>query len=180
MAGEKLLRANVTILAAYPEAFADPAAPTAAELNDQFAYGTNEDAMVFNISCAILDDYTLNMTDSDTDDSMSICDIGNVSSPTFQNYEASLDGFRDRSVTDNGVFNVFFDLFKGVDRPFILIKRLGKANNATFLTDGSDVISEYSVITDYPVDLVEDNTMLKFGARFKTTGDVNVNYSVVA
>jgi hypothetical protein len=179
MAGEKLLRANVQILAAYPEAFADLASPTAAELNDQFAFGTNEDALVFNISCAILDDYTLNMTDSETDDSISICDIGNVSTPTFYNYEASLDGFRDRSVTDNGVFNLFFDLFKGVDRPFVLIKRIGKGQNATYLTNGSDVVSMFSVNTDYPIDLVEDNTMLQFGARFKTTGDVNINYSVV-
>ena len=79
MAFQKLLRANVGIWAAYPEAFEDPENPTAAELNDWFEYGTNEDAMVFNISCAILDDYTLNMADSDTDDSMSICDIGTVS-----------------------------------------------------------------------------------------------------
>src|SRR5688572_15995544 len=98
--GNKLLRANVGIYAAYPEAFANPATPTAAELNAQFVYTTTETNMVFNISCAVLDDYTLNMSDSDTDDSLSICDVGNVESPTFQNYEASLDGFRDKTVTD--------------------------------------------------------------------------------
>lgn len=180
MANEKLLRANVTILAAYPEAFADPANPTAAELNDQFAYGTNEDAMVFNISCAILDDYTLNQTDSETDDELSICDIGNVSTPTFYNYEASLDFFRDKVPTANGVFNLAWRLFRGPDRPFWLIKRLGKPQNETFATDGSDVISMYGVETDIPIDIVEDTTNLKFGARFKTTGDVNINYSVEA
>src|SRR5690625_6940169 len=83
----KMLRGYVTIWAAYPEAFANPAEPTAAEIN-------NED-LVFNISCAIEDSYTLNMVGSDTDDSISICDIGDVQTPTFQNYEASLDGFRD-------------------------------------------------------------------------------------
>lgn len=182
MANEKLLRGNVTILAAYPEAFADPTAPTAAELNDQFAYTTNEDAMVFNISCAILDDFTLNQSDSETDDELTICDIGNVSSPTFYNYEASLDFLRDKSTTDNGVFNLAWRLFRGADRPFWLIKRIGKANqpSAPFLTDGSDVISMYGVETDLPVDVVEDNSNLKFGARFKTTGDVNINYSVEA
>jgi hypothetical protein len=164
MANEKLLRGNVSILAAYPEAFADLAAPTAAELNDVFAYTTNEDAMVFDISCAVLDDYTLNMSDSETDDELSICDIGNVSTPTFYNYEASLA----------------WRLFRGADRPFILIKRIGKEQGATFLTDGSDVISMYGVETDIPVDVVEDNTNLKFGARFKTTGDININYSVVS
>lgn len=38
MANEKLLPANVTLLLAYPEAFADPAEPTAAELNAQFNF----------------------------------------------------------------------------------------------------------------------------------------------
>lgn len=178
MAFQKLLRANVGIYAYYPEAFEDAANPTVAELNDLFAYSTNEDALGFNISCAILDDYTLNMTDSDTDDSLSICDIGNVSTPTFQNYEASLDGFRDRSVTDNGVFNLFFDLFKGVDRPFILVKRIGYAQDAPFAV--GQTISMYGVNTDYPIDLVDDNTMLQLGARFKPTGDVNINYEVAA
>lgn len=175
---QKLLRANVTILAAYPEAFADPANPTAAELNDQFVYGTNEDAMVFNISCSILDDYTLNMADSDTDDSMSICDIGNVSSPTFANYEVSLDHFRDRDVDANGVFNMAFDIFKGPDRPFYIIKRIGYAQNAAFAA--GQTISMYGVDTDFPVDLVEDNTMLQFGSRFKPNGNLNINYELAA
>lgn len=178
MAFQKLLRGNVKIVAAYPENFADPTAPTAAELNDLFVYGTNEDAKVFDISCAILDDYTLNMTDSDTDDSLSICDIGNVSTPTFANYEASLDFFRDRSVTDNGVFNLAFDLFKGPDRPFYLIKRIGPAQSAAFAV--GQTISMYGVNTDFPVDLVEDNTMLQFGGRFKPSGDLNINYTIAA
>lgn len=178
MSFQKLLRANVGIWAAYPEAFADPENPTVAELNDQFVFGTNEDAMVFNISCAILDDYTLNMADSDTDDSMSICDIGNVSTPTFANYEASLDFFRDRSLSDNGVFNLARRLFMGPDRPFWLIKRIGYSQSEAFAE--GQTISMYGVNTDFPVDLVEDNTMLQFGARFKPNGNININYEVAA
>lgn len=178
MAFQKVLRGNVKIVAAYPEAFADPAAPTAAELNDLFAYSTNEDGMVFDVSCAILDDYTLNMTDSDTDDTLSICDIGNVETPTFANYEASLDGFRDEVVTDNGVYNLFFDIFKGVDRPFYLIKRIGVAQSALFAI--GHTISMYGVTTDYPVDLVDDNAQLQFGARFKNTGELLTNYQIAA
>jgi len=178
MAFEKVLRGNVTILLAYPQAFADPTAPTSAELNDQFAYTTNEDAMVFNVSCAILDDYTLNMTDSDTDDSMSICDIGNVSNPTFQNYEGSLDGFRDKDVDDNGVFNLFRDLTLGPDREFYIIKRIGFASTDAFAA--GQTISMYGFTTDFPVDLVEDNAMLKHGARFKPNGNLNINYELAA
>lgn len=181
VAGVKLLRGNVTVLAAYPEAFADPENPTAAELNDQFAYGTNEDAMVFNVSCAITDDgYTAAVTDSETDDTRTICDIGQVNNPTFTTYDVSLDALRDKSVTDNGVFNLFFDLFKGVDRPFWIITRIGKTNTAPFATDGSDVIKMFGVNTDNPIDVVEDNALIRFGARFKNTGDVNINYRVEA
>lgn len=178
MAFEKVLRGNVTILLAYPEAFANPEAPTAAELNDQFDYSTNADAMVFNVSCAILDDYTLNMTDSDTDDSVSICDIGNVSSPTFQNYEGSLDGFRDKAVDDNGVFNLFRDLTLGPDRELYVIKRIGYASTDAFAP--GQTVSMYGFNTDFPVDLVEDNAMLKHGARFKPNGNLNINYELAA
>lgn len=178
MAFQKLLRANVFIGAYYPEAFASMATPTAAELNDLFVYTSNEDALGFNISCAISDDYTLNMADSDTDDSMTICDIGNVTNPTFQNYEASLEGFRDRSLTDNGVFNLFYNLFKGVDRPIILVKRIGYPQSTLFAVGQN--VSLYSFNTDYPVDGVDDGSMLTLGARFKPTGDISINYVIAS
>ena len=167
---QKMLRGNVTIVAAAPEAFADSAAPTAAELN-------NAD-LVWNISCAITDDYTLNQAESDTDDSRSICDIGSVATPTFYNYEASLDGFRDADVEADGVYNLFRDLFRAPDVPYVLIKRIGGANNKPF--EAGDVISMYEVNTDFPVDLVEDGSPIRFGARFKPTGNLNLNHEVAA
>lgn len=181
MAGnEKLLRGSVTILLAYPEAFANPAAPTAAELNAIFVYTSNESAKVFDVSCATLDDYTMNMADPETDDTMTVCDIGQVSTPTFDNYEVSLDFLRDSSVTANGVFNLARDLTLTPDRPFWAIKRIGKAQGATFLTNGSDVISMFGVTTDNPINLVEDNSLLKHGARFKNTGEININKAVTS
>jgi hypothetical protein len=177
----RMLRGNVTVLAAYPEAFASAAAPTAAELNDQFVYSTGEDNMVFNISCAIPDDgLTAHITDSDTDDTRTLCDLGQVKNPTFTTYEVSLDALRDSSVTDNGIFNLFFDLFKSPDRPFWIIVRIGKSNTAPFLTDGSDVITLFGVNTDNPNDIVEDGGLIKFGARFKNNGATYINYRVVS
>ena len=66
MANDKLLRGNVTVLLAYPEYAVYPLAPTAAELNAQFAWSptASQANMVFNVSCATADDYTLNQTDS--------------------------------------------------------------------------------------------------------------------
>lgn len=179
MSDIKLLRGNTTVIAAYPEAFANPRTPTVAELNNQFVYGTNIDAMAFNISCAIVDDaFTANVTDSDTDDTRTLCDVGQVQNPTFQTYEVSLDALRDKSVTDAGVFNLFFNLFKGLDRPYYIVTRIGKANTAPFAI--GDDVKIFGVTTDNPIDIVDDNAMIQFGARFKNTGFVVVNYRLTA
>ena len=170
MANRKVLRGNVRIVAAYPEAFADPANPTADELNDT--------DFVKDISCAIEDGYTLNMTDSDTSDSRSICDIGQVETATFENYEASLDGFRDEDPEAVGYYNTFFNLFKAPDVPFILIKRIGVDQTEPFSI--GDVISMYAVETDYPEDIIEDGSEIMLGARFRASGGLNVNYEVVS
>ena len=165
----KVLRGNTAIYAYEEGAFADPAAPTVAELNGPLGY---------DISCAISDDYTLNMAESDTDDSRSICDIGTVATPTFQNYEASLDGFRDLDTTAAGVFNLFRDLFRAPDLPYILVKRIGPAQADAFAT--TQIISMFDVNTDIPIDVVEDGSPIMFGARFTANGNVNVNYTVAA
>lgn len=172
---EKMLRGNVTVLAAYPEAFANPETPTSDELNNLFVYDTSEDGLVFNISCAITDDsYSINVTDSDTDDTRTICQIGQVQNPTFQNYEVSFDTLRDQDLMAKGVFNLAFELFKAPDRPFWIITRIGESNTTPFAV-GQD-IKMFGVTTDNPVDVVEDNSVIKFGPRFKNTGDLLVNY----
>lgn len=48
-----------------------------------------------NISCAVTTGYTLNATDSDTDDTTTICDAANVETPTFKNYEGNLTLIRE-------------------------------------------------------------------------------------
>src|SRR5690625_5751311 len=47
-----------------------------------------------NISCAIVTGSTLNPTDSDTDDTRSICDEGNVATPPYDTNEGNLPSFR--------------------------------------------------------------------------------------
>ena len=82
-----------------------------------------------NISCAIVRGYTLNPTDSDTDDSASICDSGNVENRLYDNYEGELTAFRDADILDNtSVFNLAFNYFLNPDRRFWVIRRLGKKN----------------------------------------------------
>lgn len=164
----KMLRPNVGIYVAASDAFANWAAPTLTEITSA--------TKVFNISPAVTDDYTLNMTDSESDTSLAIVDNADVQTPTYYNYEASLDGFRDENLTATSVYNRFRDLFSTPDVKYYLIKRIGKPHNAAFEAD--DLVSIYGVKTDFPVDLVGDGEMIRLGARFLTTGEVAVNVPV--
>jgi len=166
----KLLRGHVKIVAVEYDAIANPAAPTSAELNSaSFAY---------DISCAVLDDYTLNFTDSDTDDTLTVCDIGNTSTRTFVNYEAELTGLRDADISDSAsVYNTFFKLFMAPDVKYWLVKRIGPAQAANFAA--GDSVSLYSVSTDYPTNNAEDGSMLSMTANFKSLGDYNQNYTLL-
>ena len=170
MAATKMLRPNVGLYVATSDAFADWTAPTLTEITDA--------TKVFNISPAVTDDYTLNMTDSDADTSLSIIDNADVQTPTYNNYEASLDGFRDANLSATSVYNKFRDLFDTADVKYYLIKRVGKTHDAAFAE--GDEISIYGVKTDFPIDLVGDGEMVRMGARFLTTGEVKVNVPVAA
>ena len=164
----KLLRPNVGIYVATADAFANYAAPTLTEITAA--------TKVFNISPAVTDDYTLNMTDSESDDSLAIVDNASVQTPTYYNYEASLDGFRDENPSATSVYNKFRDLFDTPDVKYYLIKRVGYAHDAAF--EAGQLVSVYGVKTDFPVELLGDGEMIRDGARFLTTGEVAVNVAV--
>lgn len=167
----KLLRGNVKIVVAEANAFANPAAPTSAELNSA--------SLVYDISCAVLDDYTLNTTDSDTDDTLTVCDIGNVATRTFTNYEGELTGLRDAVLTDNAsVYNIFYRLFRQQDNQYWVIKRIGQPQASTFAS--GQIVSMYLFNTDYPTNNAEDNSMLSMTANLKPAGSINQNYTLLA
>lgn len=172
---EKLLRGNVTVLLAYPEAFVDPLKPTSVELNEQFVYTSNEDAMVFNVSCAIEDSsFTANFTDSETDDERTLCDEGTVQTPVAKNYEFSYDVFRDKDVDAAGIFNLAFRLAMNPDRPFYGFVRVGHDQTAAF-ADGQDV-SIFGLTTDNVQDIVDTGANTKAGIRYQYTGQSKENY----
>jgi hypothetical protein len=170
MANTKMLRPNVGIYVAAADAFADWTAPTLTEITAA--------SKVFNISPAVTDDYTLNMTDSQADTSLSIIDNADVQTPTYTNYEASLDVFRDANLSATSVYNKALDLFDTPDVKYYLIKRVGKTHEAAFAA--GDEVSIYGVKTDFPIDIVGDGEMVRLGARFLTTGEVRVNVAVAS
>lgn len=172
MAGNKLLRGHFSVYAFYPEAIDDWSTLVGAELQAAVDAGLG-----FDISCALTDDsVSINMTDSDTDDSISICDIGNVSTPTFYNYEVSFDSFRNGPASVSApvaVYELPVRLFSTADRPFYILKRIGPAQG-TDLAAGQTV-SVYGVNTDYPTDILGDGENIMFGSRFKANGQLYTN-----
>lgn len=168
--GNKTLRGNTKVFVAYPEAFANRATPTVAELNAA--------AFVVDISTAVNDDYTMNRTDSDTDSTQSVADVASLETPTFDKYDVSLDIFSDADQTVAGVFNRARDLFKNKNIDFIVGKRIGVAQGSAFAAN--DVVSLYSVKTDNPSDIDAAGSPLQLGARFKPQGWVLTEYKVVS
>lgn len=134
----KMLNPNTTLVVVPVANVVNPLSPTAAELNAGVA---------INISCAVTRGYTLNPTDSDTDDTASICDTGNVQTRLFDNYEGELTLFRDANIADNtSVYNQAFQYFRDPDKQFYIYRRLGKKSTVAF-ADG-DVVEGFLFTND--------------------------------
>ena len=171
MANTRMYRTNVTFCLARPEAFADRTAPTAAELNDA--------ALVPNITCALNEDgTTFTLGDSDTDDSQSFCDEGNVSTPTFFNPEVVMEAFRDADTSATGVFNEAFDLLAYPDVEYIAIMRVGKDSDVNFAS--GDRIKMVGVKTDFGIDINGNGENQRISQSFFNNDFVNWNYEVAA
>lgn len=179
----KLLRPNVGIYVAhssvFPSGINGSSTVTLAQLTTAATWsGSTLTAGVVNISPAVTDDYTLGLTDSQSDSSLSVVDNASVVTPTYANYTASIDGFRDVNLAASSVYNDFKKLFQKPDIKYYIIKRIGKAHDAAFAV--GDIVSIFGVTTDYGVDLYGDNNMIRLGARFLTTGEVAVNITTAA
>ena len=166
----RTLRGNVEVFLAYPEAFADWETPTAAELNDT--------DYVKLISCAVDDDFTLNLTSSDTDDSRSICDVSKVSTPTFTNYEGTLPIFRDEDVAASGVFNTAFAMLKAKGIRYWVGVRVGYPQGTAFAS--GQIVSLFDFETDYPGDIEDATSPMRLEGRLKPQGDALVEYEVAS
>ena len=170
MANTRLYRANVTFCLAHPEAFADRTAPTAAELNG---------ALVKNITCALNEDgTTFTLGDSDTDDSLTFCDEGNLSTPTFYNPEVVMEAFRDADTAATGVYNEALGLLAFPDIEYIAILRVGEDSDTNFAA--GDRVKMVGVKTDFGIDVVGNGENQRISQSFLNNDFVNWNYEVAS
>ena len=107
---KKMLNPNTTLWVIDADDVLDITNLSAADLNGDPAGDPDPIPGALNFSCAVVRGYTLNPTDSDTDDSASICDSGNVENRLYDNYEGEFTMFRDADATDTtSVFNQAFE-----------------------------------------------------------------------
>jgi len=141
-----------------------------------------ETAKAVDISCAVVTGFTLNPTDSDTDDTQSICDAAAVATPVRENYEASLTFFREK-MTEAGVgtdspadkaFGLFRDGIQSGQKTGWLVKRIGW-KQGTPVADGH-ILSAFKVSPDNPRDSVGDaTTAIQFEVPFLPQGEMYLN-----
>lgn len=134
----KMLNPNTKIVLVPEANVINPLAPLKTELNN---------APAIDISCAITRGYTMNPTDSDTDDTASICDTGNVATRLFDNYEGELTMFRDVNIADNtSVYNLAFNFLKSPDVRFWAYRRTGKKSTVAF--EDGDIVEGFLFAND--------------------------------
>jgi len=146
----------------------NPEAPSAAALTQ-----------ARNISCAVVSGYTLNPTDSDTDDSTSICDGANVQTPTFYNYEGNITFFREGdSANTTSDYAKAFAFFKNKGAEGYLVRRLGHLSSVP--AAAGQVVSSFLFINDNPQDVQEDSGPIQFTTPFLPQGKMALYKTLVA
>jgi hypothetical protein len=163
----KMMSPNTTIWWLPSNGIANFAAPTVAEITAGI-----------NLSAAIVTGYTLAATDSDTDDSKTIVDEGNVSTPTFGNYEASLSFFRDAIGDASSVFTTANDLFTAGRVEGWLVSRQGY--KATVAPATTQLVSVFGVVSDYHQVVEGDGgSPIQTTVPFKANGKMKLNVPLV-
>ena len=125
-----------------------------------------------DISCAIAAGMTLGATDSDTDDSRTICDSGNAKTPAGQ-----------KAAGNTSVYDKAFQLFKrgtldGIKEGY-LVQRIG-FRQGTPVEAGME-LSAFKVVPDNPKDELGDGDKpIQFTVPFLPQGFMDLNKAVAA
>lgn len=184
MASTRLTRPAQTWALAMNQAFANAATPTAAELNTAL--------YVSLFSCALTEDNTsMTLGDSDTDDTLTFCDAGNSSTPTFFNPTAQWTGLLDANTGGSGstvdltsLYNKLEGWIGSPDIPYYIISRTGPQNSQDIAFAVGQRIKMIAVKTDYPTWVLDSTANAQIQQNFLYDGgqttSVNWNYTIAA
>lgn len=133
-----------------------------------------------NISCAVIDDLSLAVTDSETSGNKTICSKGNSAALTLHNFTAELNILRDADLTADGQFNLARDLTRAPDVPYFIAHRVKGGKDSSEPAAAGDEWDFYYVYTDHPVPAFPDGDDQTLGLSFVPKSIVNVGHTLTA
>jgi hypothetical protein len=156
--------------------------PTAALLNHYIDILTPANAGSSwggNVTCSVIDDWNLALTNSDTSDVRTLCSVGQSQELTFYNYDAVMNFLRDVDPSDDtSDFNLAAQLVGAPDIPYVIAHRVGYSH-----TEDAAVGQEwhfYYVWTDHSIPASGDGEYLATGQTFIKKGIINFKHEVAA
>lgn len=171
MSNDRMYRPDVFLGVAYLEAFVNPSAPTAAELNNA--------TYVKDLTCALWEDGTVfTLGDSDTDDGLTFCSNAGDTTITTKNASIIYKALRDKDRVAAGVFNLAFDHMAFPDIDIYVIQRLGKPNTTTFAIN--DRVRIVQVKSDNPQDIIAVDSSVFLQQNWLLNNFINWNYKVLS
>lgn len=134
-----------------------------------------------NISCAITTGYTLNPTDSDTDDTSTICDEANVQTPTYRNYEGNITFIREElgqsADEESGRFKAW-EFFKHKGAEGWLVRRVRGLNYEPAVA--GQKVEVYEFLSDNPQEGGEDDSaVVTYTVNFFSQGEFKIDSILV-
>lgn len=155
-------------------------APTVALLNHYIAAttpGATGASWGGNITCAVIDDWNLALTDSATDDTRTLCSVGQSQELTFYNYDAVMNFLRDIDGKDStSEFNLPANLTGAPDLAYVIAHRVGYKRTVAAAIGQEWHL--YYVWTDYAIPAVADNSNQSIGETFVPKGVINFKYAL--
>lgn len=175
MANERLFNPAIRFWLAFPEAFADWQNPTAAEMN---ANPNNDlDGLIFNITCAVNQDgTTFDLGDSDTDDSLTFCQVAGAVNPTSANPDITFEIERSKDPLQKNTANVAFGLmaWKGIE--MFAIMSVGEEPGKPVAA--GEKLKMARGAFDFPTDVIGSSENVRLTQTLANRGDVNWNHTV--
>lgn len=153
-------------------------APTIALLN--YYIGTTTPTAVGsrwggNVTCAIIDDWNLTLTDSATDDTRTLCSVGQSQDLTFYNYDAVMNFLRDIDPGDDtSEYNLPMNLTSAPDVAYVIAHRVGYSR--TTLAAATQEWHLYYAWTDHAIPSAGDGENQSIGETFVPKGLINFKY----
>ena len=176
MSNERLFNPATRFWLAFPEAFANWQKPTAAEFN---ANPTNDPkGLIFEITCALNQDgTTFDLGDSETDDSLTFCQVAGAVNPTSENPEIVYEIERSKDPLAVNTANLARSLLQFKDVEYFAILSVGKEPGEP-VTALEDDIKMARVGLDYPADVFGAGENIRLSQAFANRDDVLWNYTI--